>query len=229
MCTVPLTSRSARKAVTTRGRHPERVERTATLHVRWATVTVKRRQYSEATLRTLTMQAVHVVEPAPPPGEVPIEWMLVTSEPAQSLEDATAVVDHYRTRWLIEEYFKALSTGCGFEKRQLTSLSGLVRALAVFIPMAWRLLVLRHLGRAPQSVPVGHVLDRVQLLLLRRLLERRGYRPPSRPTMRDAMLGIAALGGHVKNNGAPGWLVLGRGITRLFDIELGWRLARDEM
>ena len=43
------------------------------------------------------------------------------------------------------------------------------------------------------------------------------------------MLGGAALGGHIKNNGAPGWLVLGRGLTRLLDTEVGWRLARDEM
>ena len=47
--------------------------------------------------------------------------------------------------------------------------------------------------------------------------------------MRDAMLGIAALGGHIKNNGVPGWLVLGRGLTRFFETEVGWRFAREEM
>jgi len=62
--------------------------------------------------------------------------MLFTSEVVERLEDATAVVDHYRARWIIEEYFKALKTGCGFEKRQLTSLLGLLRALALFI--RWR-------------------------------------------------------------------------------------------
>jgi hypothetical protein len=101
--TVPLHLRSAQKAVKTRGRHPERVERLATLHVRWVTVTITRRQYSEMRVPTLTLQAVHVVKPEPPPGEAPIEWMLVTSEPVQGLEEATAVVDHYRGRWLVEE------------------------------------------------------------------------------------------------------------------------------
>lgn len=227
--TVPLNPRSAQKAVKTRGRHPERVERLATLHVRWATVTLKRRQYSASRSPTLTMQAVHVVEPAPPPGEAPIEWMLLTSEPVECLEDATAVVDHYRARWLIEEYFKALKTGCAFEKRQLTHRAGLVRALAVFVPMAWRLLLLRHLGRAAAPPPVDRLFDAEQVLLLRKLLKRRGYQLPRRPTMREAMLGIAALGGHIKNNGAPGWLVLGRGLTRFFETEIGWRLAREEM
>ena len=50
---------------------------------------------------------------------------------------------------------------------------------------------------------------------------------PARPTVRDAMLAIAALGGHVKNNGDPGWLVLGRGLHDLLLLELGWR-AREE-
>lgn len=227
--TVALTPRSAQKAVKTRGRHPERVERLATLHVRWATVTIKRRQYSDTRVATLTMQAVHVVEPAPPPGEVPVEWMLVTSEPVQSLEEATAVVDHYRARWIVEEYFKALKTGCAFEKRQLTNMAGLVRALAVFVPLAWRLLLLRHLGRAAVPTPVDHLFDAEQVLLLRKVLDHRGYKLPRRPTMRDAMHGIAALGGHIKNNGTPGWLVLGRGLTRFFETEVGWRLAREEM
>lgn len=69
--------------------------------------------------------------------------MLFTSEPVNTLAEATAVVDHYRARWVIEEYFKALKTGCAFERRQLTSFDGLTRALGVFVPIAWRLLVLR--------------------------------------------------------------------------------------
>ncbi|MBP1634795.1 MAG: putative transposase [Acidobacteria bacterium] len=227
--TVPLTPRSAQKEVKTRGRHPERLERLATLHVRWGTVTIPRRQYSDTRVATLAIHAVHVVEPEPPPGEAAIEWMLVTSEPVQTLEDAAAIVDHYRARWLIEEYFKALKTGCAFEKRQLMHLDGLVRALAVFVPMAWRLLLLRHLGRAPVPIPVDRLFDGEQVLLLRKLLKRRGYPLPRRPTMRDAMLGIAALGGHIKNNGSPGWLVLGRGLTRFVETEVGWRLAREEM
>ena len=227
--TVPLTPRSERKAVSTRGRHPARAERDATLHLRWGKITIGRRQYTEATIPALSVWAVHVFEPAPPHGDAPIEWMLFTSEAVQTVDDATAVVDHYRARWLIEEYFKALKTGCAFEKRQLTSFDGLVRALAIFIPMAWRLLVLRHLGRAVRPLPVGHFLDPAQRLLLRKLLDRRRYHLPLHPTMRDAMMGIAALGGHIKNNGAPGWLVLGRGLSRFFEAAIGWQLARDEM
>ena len=45
------------------------------------------------------------------------------------------------------------------------------------------------------------------------------------------MLGIAGLGGHIKNNGDPGWIVLGRGLDKLLAFEEGYRLAtaQDEM
>lgn len=227
--TVPLTPRSERKAERTRGRHPARDERDAALQIRWGPITLGRRQYTESRTPTLSLWAVHVFEPDPPDGAAPIEWMLFTSEAVQTIDAATAVVDHYRARWLIEEYFKALKTGCAFETRQLTSFDGLVRALAIFIPMAWRLLVLRHLGRAASPLPIARGLDGEQLLLLHKLLKRRRYHLPPRPTMRDAMLGIAALGGHITNNGAPGWQVLGRGLTRLLEAEVGWQLAREEM
>jgi hypothetical protein len=225
--TVRLTPRSQRKAERTRGRHPARDEREAGLRIRWGAVTVPRRQYTASRTPTLTMSAVHVWEPKPPRDEAPIEWMLFTSEPVETLEAATAIVDHYRARWVIEDYFKALKTGCAFEKRQLTTFDGLVRALALFIPMAWRLLVLRHLGRAASPLAATRYFDGDQLHLLRTLLAQRNYQLPSAPTIRDVMLGIAALGGHIPNNGPPGWLVLGRGLTRLLDAEVGWRLARE--
>jgi hypothetical protein len=223
--TVRLTPRSERKAERTRGRHPARDERTAALHIRWGAITLGRRQHSDSRTPTLSVWTVHVFEPNPPSGQTPIEWMLFTSEPVETIDDATAVVDHYRARWLVEDYFKALKTGCAFEKRQLTTFDGLVRALAIFIPLAWRLLALRHLGRADSPQPVSRCVDAEQLHLLRALLARRRYELPSEPTIRDVMLGIAALGGHITNNGPPGWQVLGRGLTRLLDAEVGWHLA----
>jgi hypothetical protein len=98
----------------------------------------------------------------------------------------------------------------------------------VFVPLAWRLLLLRHLGRAAVPTPVALLFDTEQVLLLRKVLKHRGYELARRRTMRDALHGIAALGGHIKDNGTPGWLVLSRGLTRFFETELGWRLAREE-
>jgi hypothetical protein len=46
------------------------------------------------------------------------------------------------------------------------------------------------------------------------------------PTVREAFLAIAKLGGHIKNNGEPGWLVLNRGYRELLTFERGWQAAK---
>ena len=156
---VHVNPRSAKKAVVTRGRHPARTEREAVLNICWGRITIGARQYTESEIHELSLWAVHVFEPKPPAGDAPIEWMLFTSERVNTFAEATAVVDHYRARWVIEEYFKALKTGCAFEQRQLTTFDGLTRALGVFAPIAWRLLVLRHVGRAASTNPAKRVLE----------------------------------------------------------------------
>jgi transposase-like protein/DDE family transposase len=209
-----------------KGKRPARAARFAELHVRAGTVVLNRTPTAtEASLSQLSLQAVHVFEPSPPTGEDPIEWMILTSEPTCTFQQIESIVDHYRARWVIEEYFKALKTGCAFEKRQLTTLDGLTRALALFVPMAWLLLTLRNVARDQPDRDGLDVFTADQIHLLRVLLESRQRRLVESPTVRDLMLGIAALGGHIKNNGNPGWLVLGRGFRRFTEAEEVWNLS----
>jgi hypothetical protein len=49
---------------------------------------------------------------------------------------------------------------------------------------------------------------------------------PTQPTARDALLAVAALGGHLKNNGDPGWITLARGYEKLRTLTEG-AAARD--
>ncbi|MFT5685318.1 MAG: hypothetical protein ACI8RZ_006269 [Myxococcota bacterium] len=46
---------------------------------------------------------------------------------------------------------------------------------------------------------------------------------PRKPTCKQVARAIAAVGGHIKSNGEPGWIVIGRGMERLLDFSLGWR------
>ena len=70
---------------------------------------------------TLAVNLVHVTEVNPPVGEPPVEWLLYTTEPVDAPEQVAAVVDGYRTRWVIEEFNAALKTGCAYEARQFES------------------------------------------------------------------------------------------------------------
>ncbi len=158
------------------------------------------------------------------PDEVePVEWTLMTTEPIDTQEQILAVVDGYRHRWKIEELFKALKTGCAYEKRELGSYRTLVNALALFLPIAWNLLRLRTMAQEGAKQPAETVLSSVELDVLRHVAEK----PlPKHPTLRQALLAIARLGGHLKRNGEPGWLVLGRGYLKLLDLAQGFLIAK---
>jgi hypothetical protein len=159
----------------------------------------------------------------PPAGETPVEWILLTNLPLETAADVEFAVDCYRARWLIEEFFKALKTGCQYEKRQLESSHSLLNALAVLAPVAWRLLLLRYLSRHVPDAPAQTALTPTQIDLLRAVSKK----PlPRHATVRDALLAVAKLGGHLTSNGDPGWIVLGRGFHDLLIMELAWRAAR---
>ena len=153
----------------------------------------------------------------------PIEWYLYTSEPIETTEQLLAIVDYYRARWLIEEYFKAIKQGCDFEKRQLQDYEGLVNLLATFAPIAYRLLLIRQAARDPDPPPALDVVSQDELDVLRKLGRRK---LPASPTASDVYLAIAALGGHIKYNGDPGWLTLSRGLQRLATLTEGWVAAK---
>lgn len=86
---------------------------------------------------SLSLQVVEVREIDPPDGEMPVVWRLVTTEPVDTEEQVAAVVDSYRQRWLIEEFFKVVKTGCRFQRLQLESLRALLIELAIETAVAW--------------------------------------------------------------------------------------------
>lgn len=222
---VPLAPRrDGHRTLSARTIHPAREGRLATLRVTAHRVHLVRPTHVRATEpATLAVHVVSVVEVNAPAGADPIDWRLVTSEPVDTMEEILCIVDWYRTRWLIEEFFKALKTGCAYEKRQLESLGTLLVALALLAPIAWRLLLLRHLAREVPATRATVVLTARQLHVLR--ASRVGASLPAGPTLADALGAVARLGGHLRQNGPPGWLVIARGFQKLLCMEAGWAAA----
>jgi hypothetical protein len=209
---VRLSPRAGRRGSGSERVNPPREGRIAALKITAATVDVAPPNRLRRELEPLRLNVVRVAERNPPTGEMPVEWTLLTTEPIASTEEVLAIVDIYRARWTIEEYFKALKTGCAIEKRQLESGDALAAALGVFAPMAVRMLSLRTAARANPNEPAVRLLGPDELAALRTLAR---SRLPRSPTVQDALLAIAALGGHIKQNGSPGWLVLARGFEKL--------------
>ena len=223
-----LTRRTERKTDILRKTHPARGARIAKLSVAATTVVLKRPMTrrltrSDALPESLPINVVRVWEPAPPADEAPVEWYLYTTEPIETAEQQLKVVDYYRARWVIEEYFKVIKTGCDFKNRQLQDYEGLVNLLATFVPIAYHLLLIRSEARREPHRNALSIVSQDQLDVLRAL----GRRPlPDAPTTRDVYLAIAALGGHIKYAPDPGWRTLASGYEKLETLTQGWRAAK---
>lgn len=215
---------SSRAAKTPRSKaHPSRIARTAELEFAATKVVLSRPRHQSTDLPpSLELNVVRVFEPSPPEGTDPVEWLLYTTEPIATPKDVASIVDSYRSRWLIEECNKALKTGCRYEQRQFESREALLTLLALTFPIACELLRLRACAQEKPNRPASDVITPVQLQILKAL---GSYKLPSSPTARDALWAVAALGGHIKNNGEPGWLVLHRGMVKLLAYEEGWTAA----
>ena len=208
-----------------RKRTEVREQREAELAIRAAPVVFKRPSTCAAAENLPAEVSVNIVmvsEVNAPADVEPIEWVLVTTEAISTHEQILKVVDAYRGRWVIEEYFKALKTGCSIEKRQAESWEAMQNVLALLAPIAWNLLRLRTLSRTNPEAPATAVLTHSQIEVLRNVSEKE---LPLNATVRDVLLSVARLGGHLRSNGDPGWFVLGRGYERLLLLEQGYRVG----
>jgi hypothetical protein len=221
---VQLSARKKERAPKKVRRFPARKARLATLAIGAERNVELLRPHNTDGSPRLIVNVVRVFEPDPPADTEPVEWLLYTSLPVDTPEQILAVADAYRLRWVVEEYFKALKTGCAFEKRQLESLHALLNLLALFVPIAWSMLHLRTLARVAPDASASSLASDAQLACLRFELGPRAL--PKVPTVRDLLFAIARLGGHLRNNGDPGWLTIGRGYQDLLMLERGYLAGR---
>lgn len=152
----------------------------------------------------------------------PIEWILLTDLEVDSPEKALEVALMYSTRWVIEDFHKALKSGTGAEKLQLETAEGLFAAIAMKSVVALRLIDLReHLRIEPEAPAEKAGLTKLELDILQAALNRKIK------TVKEVALGLGRLGGHLnrKADGLPGWQTLWRGMLKLNYLVQGARLA----
>ena len=205
-------------------RHPVRRARQARLA--YSATSVRLRRPAKASKKLPEYQSLNVVrawEVQPPKGQQPVEWILLTSEPIDTPQQVQKVVEGYRTRWCIEEYIQAVKTGCAYEESQLESAHALFNLLGYCLIVAYALLLMRAQSRAREPLSAEHFFSPAQLACLRTFSRR--TLPPN-PSVQEALLACAALGGHLRRNGLPGWRTMSTGYSRLLDYEQGFLAAQ---
>ena len=210
---------------------PAREARSATVTVRFAPLCLNpprnNPMHKIESLPNIDMYAVYVLEPDPPEGEKPLEWMLLTNLPIQSFEEACEKVRWYGLRWRIEMYFKVLKSGFRVEACRLNHAERLTRYLMVMSIVAWRLFMITLIARTDPDTPCTSFLANDEWQVLFRKTHRNRPPPVEPPRVGDVVVWIAKLGGFLarKGDGQPGTIVLWRGWKRLSDITEGWNLA----
>lgn len=199
-------------------RRPEQPARTATLTVRWTTVTV--RPPHGARGAGVVVQAVLAEELAPPPGVKPLRWLLVTTLPVSTLAQAKRCLRLYAKRWLIERFHFVLKSGCGIEQLQLETAAAVQRVLALLNIVAWRLLHLLYLARHAPDLPCTVAFAPLEWQTLHAWFQRGTPRPPAPPSLATVVRWVARLGGFLNRagDGEPGVKTLWRGLRRLADL-----------
>lgn len=165
---------------------------------------------------------LRVWEPDPPAGAKRVEWILVSSLPITTVEEALRTVDWYTCRWLAEDYHQCLKTGCRVEETQLDEADDVCRLLGFLIPIAVRLLQLRQRVRQSPELPAKAVVDPLMVDVL--ALRRKSLLPTM--TLGQFWQAVAGLGGHQgrRSDGPPGWQTLWKGWRYLSDLTEGARL-----
>jgi hypothetical protein len=196
----------------------QQTPRKTKVQIAWSKVTIQcpaghRGEHREAPLHSCVIQ---VREINPPKEVTPLLWTLLSNSKVENDQDAAVCVDQYQCRPIVEEFHKAMKTGCGVELPQFTTRHALEVTTALLSVVAVALLNLRDLSRREdaQSIPATEAIDAVYVNVLS-VWRFKTCRPDL--SVKEFCGALAKLGGHFnrKHDHPPGWLVLWRGWTQL--------------
>ena len=216
-------------ALPRRGRLPivvprsgSRPRRETSLELRFAELRI-RPAWGSPHRSPITMTAILATEERQPTAGQPIEWLLLTTIPVRTVEEAAEKVGWYALRWQIEVFHRTLKSGCRIEDRQLGSAKSLEACLAVDMVVAWRIFHLTKLGRELPDVPCSVFFEEMEWKALVCFVEKSEVLPTQPPTLKEATRMVARLGGFIggsKND--PGTQTMWRGLQRLDDIAVAF-------
>jgi hypothetical protein len=208
----------------TRGRRQPRKSRMAQVEVRATTVTLRGPDRPGGRLPAVTVNVVQVREINAPDGDVPVEWLLITTLPIATAEQVREIIQYYSVRFMIEVMFHVLKSGCRVEERRFEHIDRMLPCVAVYLIVAWRTLMICRLGRSCPDLDCEAIFDPAEWKSVWMAVT--GKKPPRRkPTLAQILPMIAELGGYVNypnRKDPPGPQTIWLGMQRMYDLALAW-------
>jgi hypothetical protein len=203
--------------------HPARM---ASMRLRAVAVQVelrvgkKRREY-------VTLNAVLAREVGGPRGQA-LSWMLLTTEPIDTIEQIAQIVRAYAFRWRIEEVHRAWKRGNGYvEGTQLRSREAITKWATIHCAVAIRAVRIAQRARSHPDLPATEEFtdDEIEAAILlwgdsKAWGDRLDIRLGQVPSLAHFTRLVAYLGGYTgpkSSGGPPGPTVIGRGLQRVVD------------
>ncbi|MDB4927567.1 MAG: hypothetical protein JWM10_51 [Myxococcaceae bacterium] len=191
--------------------------RTATVHLRFATVTLLPPERRKHRPKAVAVAAISVREDDAPAGVEPIDWVLLTTCAVGSVAEALAVMGFYEDRYLIEPVHRIWKSALRLEDEPIADVASFRRQLAIVMPLASHIAQWTYAARVtPQAPASAHVSAEV-LAGLKEACRYHELPLPRRAwTIKDVVTKLAGLGGYeVRPDRKPGWIVLWRGWRKL--------------
>jgi hypothetical protein len=201
---------------------PQRTARLSVSAVRVWLRSPQRPEHKAGHFPPVECTAARVWESEPPEGIERLEWILLCDAKVERFADGHKCAQQYSTRWLVEEFHKALKTGMNAERLQLETAEHLMAATAIQSVVALRLLGLREVAKSkPEAEAAASGLSEMELAVLSAATNRK------LETVQEVALALGKQGGHLnrKSDGMPGWLTLWRGYLQLQTLVEGVRIA----
>jgi Transposase DDE domain len=186
---------------------------------------------------TVTVNLVEVRETTPPAdGSKPIHWRLTTTHEVTDLAQARHVVDLYRLRWTIEEFFSTLKTaGFDIEAADISEPTAMINFVAAATIAA---VTVKQLVQARDGTTCQHLSDAFEaqdqplLEALSAKLEGKTVRQRNlhpKGSLAFAAWVIARLGGWTGYYGKPGPKIMRIGLADFRAIKYGHSMARQNV
>lgn len=224
------------KAVLDLPKRIDRPARKAHLRMRFGTVELKRPAKTgvQDLPKSVKLSFVEVIETHPPKGAEPVHWLLLTTHPLASANDAWQVVAWYKQRWIIEQFFRSMKTqGLRIEDSQLETAEGLMKLVAIAAKAAAIVIQLVQARNGTEQLPaeVAFSADEIEVLdaINRRLQGKTKLQENPHPerTLAWAAWIIARFGGWTgyASHRPPGPITVHNGLAQFQTFAAGYTCA----
>jgi hypothetical protein len=217
---------------------PGRKARTTELAVRFSRVVLRKPLHGAAAdlPATIALTMVDIRETSMPQDGKPIQWRLLTTNAVTNLGEARRIVDLYRMRWTVEEFFHTLKTaGFDIEAADIGDPKVMIKFVAAATVAAVTVMQLVKARDGTTDQGLADAFDPADQPILEALsaqLEGKTARqknPHPRGSLAFASWVIGRLGGWTGYYGKPGPRIMRQGLDDFQRVKFGTTLRLENV